>query len=331
MSGTISVIIPVYKVEPYLARCMDSVLGQTYENLEVILVDDGSPDNCPALCDAYAERDARVKVIHQANSGVSAARNAGLDAATGDYIGFVDSDDAIHSRMYEILHRACTQENAEIALCPFAEFAEKERPRETHEESRESEILTPRQAIARLYGPQSGLYTVLWNKLYRRTVFQTIRFPVGKVNEDLYMACQVFDASNRIACTDNVLYYYFKGDDTSITRMPQYPGNTDIFDALEACRDYCNRKGYDELLQLLPSMYLQQYLDRCRSTRRGDSQSRELFRMFAGRFREEYRHHPKELWELRFCIFNRLPKTYFMLEDARNWWVAFQQRSHKAE
>lgn len=100
----ISVIVPVYKVEPYLDRCVRSIVEQTYTDLEIILVDDGSPDNCPAICDAWAERDSRVKVIHKQNGGLSDARNAGMDIATGEYIGFVDSDDWIAPEMYQILY-----------------------------------------------------------------------------------------------------------------------------------------------------------------------------------------------------------------------------------
>ena len=112
---TISVIVPVYKVEPYLRECVDSIINQTYKNLEIILVDDGSPDNCGAICDEYAAKDSRVRVIHKENGGVSSARNAGIEAATGDYIGFVDSDDWIEPDMYENLLESLQRENAEIA------------------------------------------------------------------------------------------------------------------------------------------------------------------------------------------------------------------------
>ena len=113
----ISVIVPVYQVEQYLDRCVSSILEQTYDHLEVILIDDGSPDSCPRLCDEWAEKDPRVRVIHQENGGVSSARNAGLDAATGDYIAFVDSDDAIRPNYFETLYALLTEHQAELSIC----------------------------------------------------------------------------------------------------------------------------------------------------------------------------------------------------------------------
>ena len=115
--GKISVVVPVYNVEEYLDQCVESLVGQTYKNLEVILVDDGSPDNCPAMCDEWAERDNRIKVIHKENGGVSSARNAALDIASGDYIGFVDSDDWIEPDMYEILIKNAKKYDADISRC----------------------------------------------------------------------------------------------------------------------------------------------------------------------------------------------------------------------
>ena len=120
----LSIIVPVYKVENYLPKCIDSILAQTFTDFELILVEDGSPDNCPALCDAAAEKDARVRVIHQKNGGLSAARNAGLDAARGAWIGFVDSDDYIAPEMYEVLHQAVQSTGADLALCDYAEVDE---------------------------------------------------------------------------------------------------------------------------------------------------------------------------------------------------------------
>ena len=117
MNDLISVIIPVYKVEEYLCRCVDSVLAQTYGNLEIILVDDGSPDGCPAMCDAYAGQDARIRVIHQENAGLSGARNAGIDAARGQWLAFVDSDDYLAPDFLECLYRACVDTGSELSVC----------------------------------------------------------------------------------------------------------------------------------------------------------------------------------------------------------------------
>lgn len=327
MSDKISIIVPVYKVELYLARCVDSILAQTYENLEIILIDDGSPDNCPALCDAYADRDARIKVIHQENLGLSGARNTGLDAATGDYIGFVDSDDAVHPSMYEVLHRICTQEKAAIALCSYVEFSSEDIPREVPAGSGACHTMTPREAMLKLYGPYPGQYVVSWNKLYGRDIFQGIRFPTGKINEDLHVVCQLYDSANRVAYTDSVLYYYFRGNAGSITQQPHYLTNADIFEGMEACGRYCQERGYKELVESFHSMYLMEVLNRCRATRKGGGRNRELFQVFVRRFRERYRSYPDIPRERRFRIFNRFPRTFFVMEHFRNQWAALRGRN----
>ena len=119
MNWLVSIIVPIYKVEPYLDRCVQSIVNQTYKNLEIILVDDGSPDNCPAMCDAWAEKDSRIRVIHKENGGVSSARNAGLDMATGDYITFVDADDSLDCGALESLYFLVDTYHAEVSACGF--------------------------------------------------------------------------------------------------------------------------------------------------------------------------------------------------------------------
>ena len=119
MEELISVIVPIYKVEHYLPKCIDSIIHQTYQNLEIILVDDGSPDNCPEICDEYAKRDKRIKVVHQENGGLSAARNSGVEMANGEFLCFVDSDDYIHPKMYEILYKNLKKFKADISICDY--------------------------------------------------------------------------------------------------------------------------------------------------------------------------------------------------------------------
>ena len=127
MNPLISVIVPVYKAEKYLDKCVQSIVNQTYKNLEIILVDDGSPDNCPEMCDEWAKKDSRIKVIHKENGGVSSARNAGLDNSFGDYIGFVDSDDFIENDFYECLYDNLVENGADISFCTFKTLDEKNR------------------------------------------------------------------------------------------------------------------------------------------------------------------------------------------------------------
>ena len=146
MQDLISVIVPVYKVEKYLKRCVDSILAQTYPCLEVILVDDGSPDGCPAICDEYAREDRRVRVIHKENGGLSDARNAGIDAAKGKFLGFVDSDDYVHPRFYELLLQALKEEGADIAGCDVKKVCETEKIKETEKQPVQRAVYSGRES-----------------------------------------------------------------------------------------------------------------------------------------------------------------------------------------
>ena len=177
----LSIIVPVYKVENYLQKCIDSILAQTFTDFELILVDDGSPDGCPALCDAAAAKDARVRVIHQKNGGLSAARNAGLDVARGAWIGFVDSDDYIAPEMYEKLYRAVQSTGADLALCDYAKVDEAGVPGVQTHVPVPQKSLTGRELLQKAYWTTAQ---IAWNKLYRRTIFAQLRYPVGKLNED---------------------------------------------------------------------------------------------------------------------------------------------------
>lgn len=150
MQDLISVIVPVYKVEKYLKRCVDSILAQTYPCLEVILVDDGSPDGCPAICDEYAREDRRVRVIHKENGGLSDARNAGIDAAKGKFLGFVDSDDYVHPRFYELLLQALKEEGADIAGCDVKKVCKTEKIEEKEQQPIQRTVYSGREATANL-------------------------------------------------------------------------------------------------------------------------------------------------------------------------------------
>lgn len=183
----ISIIVPVYNVEKYLPTCVDSILAQSYERFELILVDDGSPDKSPQICDAYAATDERVRVIHQENGGLSAARNAGLDAARGELIGFVDSDDSISPTMYESLLRAMTAADADISLCNYL-LVDEAGARSSDGPGLRDEVVTGRESILRrLEGEGSWYWVIAWNKLYRRALFDGLRYPLKKLHEDEFL------------------------------------------------------------------------------------------------------------------------------------------------
>ena len=208
---TISVIIPVYKVERYLDACVASVVGQTYPDLEIILVDDGSPDNCPALCDAWAAKDTRIRVIHRSNGGLSAARNSGLDVCTGDYIAFVDSDDRLEPETLERALRAQQRSGADLVLFHYLCTDENDQPLPDRTPAdREEEALTPPQFWEKFFasGDACTYYVVAWNKLYRAELFHTLRYAEGKRYEDMFLLPNLIGQCRKILCLNFRGYRY---------------------------------------------------------------------------------------------------------------------------
>lgn len=204
----ISVIVPIYNVEKYLDRCVQSIVDQTYVNLEIILVDDGSPDNCPAMCDAWAAKDRRIKVIHKENGGLSDARNAGMDVATGEFIAFVDSDDSIEPEFLQELYDAITANNAEVAECATSYVDENGNVLRLRESANVTEI-GKIESLRRLV-LEDGIYQTVWNKLYRREAIGDIRFEVGKYHEDEFWTYRVLDRIERLAVVREPLYNYLQ-------------------------------------------------------------------------------------------------------------------------
>lgn len=204
MHDLISVIVPIYKVEAYLDECVRSIVGQTYPHLEIILVDDGSPDGCGALCDEWAKRDDRIKVVHKPNGGLSDARNAGLEIASGDYIAFVDSDDWIEPEMYEKMLAALKAEEADLCACRIVSCYPDRRAEWGCPEYR---VTDPEQTLAMLYADTA--YPVsAWNKLYRRELWVTLRFPVGKICEDAFTTYLLVHKAKRIVQLPEAFYNY---------------------------------------------------------------------------------------------------------------------------
>ena len=203
----ISIIVPIYNVEPYLRRCVDSLLRQTYEDFELILVDDGSPDSCGTICDEYAARDHRVRVIHKPNGGLSDARNAGMEIAKGQYIAFVDSDDWVAPEYLARLLAALEGSNADICECDVLR-TEGENPASAAAQS-PREVFHTAAALEQLV--HDGVFRQhVWNKLYRREVINHICFPKGKTNEDEFWTYQVFGNAKRVVKIRDVLYFYFQ-------------------------------------------------------------------------------------------------------------------------
>ena len=243
MHDLISVIIPDYKVEKYLCRCVDSVLEQTYTNMEIILVDDGSPDNCPVMCDEYARQDSRVKVIHQENAGLSGARNAGIDMAQGQWLAFVDSDDYLTAGFLERLYQACVDTGSSLSACRWEYVRGETIPEHGTGETR---VYTGREMLANLYVPDGAYFVVAWNKLYRKELFEDIRYPLGRIHEDEATTYRIYDKVKKAAYVDRSLYGYFVTP-VSITRGFN-PKRMDWVTAVAERLDFFEQKGYTELM-----------------------------------------------------------------------------------
>lgn len=210
METAISVIVPIYRVEKFLPQCIESVLNQTFTDFELILVDDGSPDRCPAICDEVARRDARVRVIHQANAGLSAARNAGIEIAHGEWLGFVDSDDYIAPQFYEKLYQTAQRTDADCVMCSVQNVDESGKLIDSALMRVADEVKTGREVLRKIGRDDVTPYLTAWNKLYRRKLFNTLRYPAGRQNEDVFVFAELFCQVQRAVCVAEPLYFYRK-------------------------------------------------------------------------------------------------------------------------
>ena len=227
----ISIIVPIYKVEKYLHRCVDSILNQSYSLIEVILVDDGSPDKCFQICDEYAEKDKRIRVIHKKNGGLSDARNEGLKIAKGEYILFVDSDDYIHRNMIEIMHQTLQRDKSELVICSFEKVDEAGKVLEDQNYLKEDIIANKAKVFDSLLTETGWNLVPAWNKLYSRRALKNISFPKGKINEDEFVIHQIINNCNNISLVSEPLYYYVQRGG-SIVNTPATVRNLDGVEAL---------------------------------------------------------------------------------------------------
>ena len=200
----ISIIIPVYNTEKYLDKCIRSVVDQTYKNLEIILVDDGSPDNCPQLCDEWAEKDKRIRVLHIENNGVANARNKGIEVARGNFIAFVDSDDFIEKDMYEYLVAQINAKKGDIAVCGYWMDSEEQGGADSH-------IITAFEGLKKIVVGDYK-FGVLWNKLYKKKIIENVKMPPLVCCEDLVFNYFAFKNAGKIVESDKKLYHYVNND-----------------------------------------------------------------------------------------------------------------------
>nr|MBQ4458053.1 glycosyltransferase [Clostridia bacterium] len=227
----ISIIVPVYKVEPFLSKCVDSIINQSYTALEIILIDDGSPDSCGEICDQYAKQDKRVKVFHTENQGLSAARNIGLREATGDYIGFVDSDDWIEPDMYELLINTVLERKVDICECGL--WNEQGNRSRLYGQSTHVNVIRYKKEESLLALVEERITNPVWNKIYNRSVFTDIQFPEGKNYEDVACMHRIIGQANAFVSINNPMYHYRQRPES----ISQTHNTQNLLDYVDACLD----------------------------------------------------------------------------------------------
>lgn len=246
-NSLVSIIVPVYKVPDFINRCVESLVSQTYKNIEIILVDDGSPDDCPAICNRLAEKDDRIVVIHKENGGLSSARNAGIDRASGDYIAFVDGDDFVTADYVEVLLKACKENNVKLSVCGYYEYYSDDNMKAFV--SDKSYVLTGDDAVRDIFTMKNDVHVVAWNKLYARELFKdgNIKYAEGKLHEDVFTTYKFCAATENVACVNKACYYYVQRAG-SIINQSFHSKRLQLIEAVESIEPFVKKNSpkFDE-------------------------------------------------------------------------------------
>ncbi len=243
--GKISVIVPVYNIGKYIGRCLESIINQTYDNLEILVIDDGSKDNSGEICDHYAQKDGRIKVIHKENGGVSSARNLGLKMATGDYISFVDGDDYIDNRMYEILLNNLVSTKSDISICDFMTTGVDDDKTIFINNIYE---LSNEDAIKHLYIDKDLTFVSLCSKVYKIEIFHNVIMPCISCAEDNYILYKLLYKSNKIVYTPSKLYKYYQRGNSAVHTFDESSAND--FEAFDIQMEFWKSQNRMDLFRL---------------------------------------------------------------------------------
>ena len=287
----ISIIVPIYNVEKYLNRCVRSIVNQSYTDLEIILVDDGSTDECPTICDNWAKKDSRIKVIHKQNGGLSSARNAGIDIAAGQYLVLVDSDDYIAENMVAILYSALIKHDADLALCSYIKGNEDSYCFGDSNDF-DSEEKDPLTAIHQIYNSSEDaqLYVSAWGKLYKKELFNGIRYPEGKIFEDIYVTHRILYRCERIAVVSNKLVYYYQHP-ASIMNSQFSIKKLDYLQALKERVEFFREHKLYDLSEIAYDDYLHSLVweySRVRDILHDDSARKDIINRFRSVYKKGY-------------------------------------------
>lgn len=317
MEPLVSVIVPIYNVEKYLCRCVDSIINQTYKNLEIILVDDGATDSCGRICDEYKKVDQRFKVIHKKNGGLSDARNAGFRESNGQYICFIDSDDYIDPTYVSTLLFIIRTYNCDIAVCSFKCFDELINKRDKVKEK--VLVLNNVEMISRMYKSETFVETVVaWNKLYKRNIFDGIEYPVGRIHEDEAITCELLYKANRIGITNEQLYFYTLRENSITSSSVNRKKLDDKLWALEKRLCFLKKIGLKSFYSKDNLRYLKQILKNYYITLEKDKKYAEKMRRY---YRNQYLLADCSEWNIKNKLLMRIcyifPILYGKLKENR--------------
>ncbi len=316
----ISVIVPIYKVEAFMHKCVDSILRQTFTDFELILVDDGSPDNCGALCDAYAKKDGRVRVIHKKNGGLSDARNAGIEIAEGKYIAFVDSDDWVSDTFLSVMHDEAVRTDADIVAVNFHKVYD---DRSDPPQEIKPSVCTGTQSMERLYANESIYINIACNKLYKRALFDNICYPVGRLHEDGLTTYKLLYQAKKVSLLQEDLYCYYQRP-TSIMNTAFTEARTDEYRVYAEREKFFAENGLVNLLcenyrvctacmkSLLYKMYRTQNFDRATAKK-----WTKIFREDVKRHERFIRENFSQSFLISLKLFFAFPRLSCLLHDIK--------------
>lgn len=250
----VSIIVPIYNVESYLSECIESLLNQSYTNLEIILVNDGSTDSSGELCEKYKEKDKRICVIHKENGGLSDARNAGLLQAKGEYVIFIDSDDYVNLSMVEKLYIACQEQQADIGVCYFERIYDGQKPQSINDDKTpQRQLYAGRDVVKKIYqGEGESIAFNAWNKIYKKELFlnHNILYPVGRIHEDMYTTFQLLCLAPTVVILPEALYYYRIRNSSIMTTKLTSKKCIDCLDSYICAIEYYSSVKDNDLLYL---------------------------------------------------------------------------------
>lgn len=346
LNEKISVVIPVYNVEKHIEHCLESVINQTYKELQIILVDDGSTDKSGEICDKYALLDKRIEVIHKANGGLADARNKGLEKVKGRYIGFLDSDDYIYPIFYEELYKMVKEYDADIGECEFLRINinDKEKSQEIIEENLKNgdiqEVYSNNEALKLLYGPRLKPYlkkVVVWNKLYKKELFEEIRFPLGKLHEDEYTTYKLLYSAKKIVSTNKILHGYMQTNNSIMRQEIKQKRIDDNLDAYVKSSEFFKDLNEKEIEMKSRRRYLENCIELAGKVIKGNGENKEkqvnqiwdLYKSNYDKYIQEIKHNRKD--EREDEIIEVLETAYKNNQLIEKYWTLLEEIINKGD